>query len=160
MNKSIRATTFAFILLTWCHPATSRSQDARSAEQTSYPETWSPRLLALTKAPTLVAEQSTGTVHSLAFRGDAPQFQSFLDQCLELGAATPTTLHFHYGKGTLQPLTKGAKAIPCDWRLDVVNKNAAGEPKYSLELHLWDPGTVDLRKLKLPAELWEKRVSH
>jgi hypothetical protein len=46
--------------------------------------------------------------------------------------------------------------LPCDWQLDVINQhwraakpNPTG-PKYSLELHVWLDGAVDVTAIKLP----------
>ena len=92
-----------------------------------------------------------------AFNGDTAGFRACLDTCIALGEFAPTTLHIHKGKGAFQPLDKDKKPLPCDWQLDVINRHwRAAEPNpkgpmYSLELHVWVVGSVDLAGIKVPS---------
>jgi hypothetical protein len=48
------------------------------------------------------------------------------------------------------------KFVPCDWKLEVINQHFRAPdgvpvgPKYTLELHVWRGGAVDMSKVKVP----------
>ena len=135
------------------------ASDYGLGESISHPDTWPPRLVDLAKLPSRVAGYFINQDDYFAFTGDTAGFRACLDTCTGLAEFAPTTLHIHKGKGTFQPLDKVKKPLPCDWQLDVINQhwraakpNPTG-PKYSLELHVWLDGAVDVTAIKLPPSM-------
>ena len=123
----------------------------------SHPDTWPQRLVELCKQPSRIGGYFVNQDDYLAFHGDTAAFQKFLDTCAALSEFGPTTLHVHKGRGSCQGLQKERKPLDCDWQLDVINQHwrsrqlNAGEPEYSLELHVWQEGGVNLAEVKIPA---------
>ena len=146
----------ASLLLVFSPQAFGLASDYGPGESISHPDTWPPRLVDLAKLPSRVAGYFINQDDYFAFTGDTAGFQTCLDTCIALSEFGPTTLHIHKGKGAFQPLDKGKEPLPCDWQLDVINQqwratepNPKG-PKYSLELHVWLDGAVDVAAIKLP----------
>ena len=111
----------------------------------------------LAKLPARVGGYFVDQDDSLAFQGDTSAFRAFLEVCASLDGAASTTLFIHEGSGWFQPQDERRSAIRCDWRLDVINLHAratAPEPNgpvYSLELHVWLGGSVNVAAIHVPA---------
>ncbi len=122
-----------------------------------YPESWPSRLVDLANLPNRVGGHFVDQDDSLAFRGDTSAFRAFLDGCTSLAGAASTTLFVHDGNGLFQPQDESRSAIPCDWRLDVINLHAratglgSNGPMYALELHVWLGGSVNVAAIHVPA---------
>jgi len=125
----------------------------------SHPDTWPASLVDLAKQPARVGGYFVNQDDYLAFQGDTARFRAFLEACAALPEFGPTTLHFHKGRGTFQPLDKEKKPLPCEWQLDVINQHWRSQdpnpegPMYSLELHVWLEGAVDLKAIHIPASV-------
>jgi hypothetical protein len=147
------------VLLAFSPQAFGLAADYGAGDQMSHPDSWPPGLLELARGPSRVAGYFINADDYLAFQGDTAGFQRCVDTCAALGEFGRTTLHIHQGKGAFQPLDKTRAAVPCDWQLDVINRQfraATSEPvspKYHLDLHVWLGGGVKLDAVKLPAGL-------
>jgi len=158
MNTLRHLTAFiASLLLILSPQAFGLASDYGPGESISHPDNWPPRLVELAKLPTRVAGYFINQDDYFAFKDDTAGFRACLDTCIALGEFASTTLHIHKGKGAFQPLAKDKKPLPCDWQLDVINQHwRATEPNpkgpmYSLELHVWLDGAVDLVTIKVPS---------
>jgi hypothetical protein len=151
----------ASLLLTLSPKAHALGGDYGPGEAISHPATWPASLVDLAKLPSRVAGYFVNQDDYFAFKGDTAGFQACLATCIALGEFGPTTLHIHKGKGSFQPLDSKKQPVPCDWRLEVINQEwrravAKTDPKgqkYSLELHVWMEGGVDVAALKFPPTL-------
>ncbi len=149
----------AALLLAGVAPVFGLAGDLPPGENFSHPDSWPPALLAMAKLPARVAGCFVNQDDYLAFRGDAAGFRACVETCLAIKEFGPTTLHLHQGAGHFLPLDRTKPPIGCDWQLDVINQRWRGQqptpagPAYSLELHLWLGGAIDLSALHLPASL-------
>ena len=145
----------AFLLLGLSPQVFGLAADWRTGQSVST-DAWPPRLINLVNLPSRFAGYFINQDDYFAFKGDTAGFRACLETCIALGEFAPTTLHIHKGNGFFQPLDKDKKPLPCDWQLDVINQhwraahpNPTG-PEYSLELHVWLDGAVDVAAIKLP----------
>lgn len=156
----------ASLLLALSPQAFGWGADYRPGESISHPDTWPPRLVELAKLPSRVGGYFVNQDDYLAFKGDTAGFRACLETCVALGEFAPTTLHIHRGQGAFQLLDQGKAPLPCDWQLDVINRHwraAEANPKgpmYSLELHVWVDGSVDLAGIKVPSGVKTIDESH
>jgi hypothetical protein len=151
----------ASLLLTLSPKAHALAGDYPPGPAVWYPTTWPASLVDIAKHPSRIAGYYINQDDYFAFKGDTAGFQACLASCVALADFGPTTLHIHKGKGSFQPLDAKKPAVACDWRVEVINqewrragaKEETKGPKYTLELHVWLEGGVDVASLKLPAKL-------
>ena len=149
----------ACLILAYSVSAFAIGGDYESGEAFSHPDTWPPRLVTLAKLPSRVAGYFVNQDDYLAFKGDTAGFRVCLETCAALREFAPTTLYVHKGKGSFQSLDKAKGRVPCDWQLDVINQSwRAREPNpkgpgYSMELHVWLKGSVDISAVEIPSNV-------
>jgi hypothetical protein len=106
------------------------------------------------------------------FAGSEARFAAFLKDYAQLGGTDPKRLVVHDGVGEAKsPWAKEGR--PCDWKLYTCPKgwhnlgrlamdksstpeqrrNAAQEPGYVLELHVWKGGTIALDRVEIPKNI-------
>lgn len=147
------------VLLGFSPQAFGLASEYPPGDQISHPDSWPPRLLDLVKGPSRVAGYFVNSDDYFAFQGDTAGFQRSLDTCIVFREFGKTTLHLHQGKGAFQPLAQARPAVPCDWRLDIIDEHFRGQtpepphPRYHMHLHIWLGGAVKVEALKLPAGL-------
>ena len=160
--RNLAAVTASLLLLVSSHAFGWASE--WGPNQVVSTDAWPPRLTELVNSKSRVAGYFINQDDYFAFRGNTNKFKAFLDTCAGLGDFAPATLHIHKGNGLFISFDKAKAAVPCNWQLDIINQHWRSTephpkgPMYSLDLHVWEDGFIDLASIKIPATM--KRVEN
>jgi hypothetical protein len=129
-----------------------------AGQPVSRPDEWPQKLVDLANLPARCAGFFVNADDYFAYKGDTAAFRAFLETCAALDKFAPLNLHIHEGKGLFGDM-ENKKFVPCDWKLEVINQHFRApdgvpvRPRYTLELHVWRGGAVDVSKVNLPANI-------